>query len=383
MARSPMPEYAEPQADKERRLAAELTRLVHHHRAACPPYRRIVDVVAPGFAEAATPADVPHLPVSLFKTHELRSVPADAVFKTLMSSGTTGQAPSRIFLDRDSAAAQTRALAATMQHWLGRQRRPMLIADTRSVLRDRTQFTARAAGILGMAPFGRDHLYLLDSSAQERAAWLAKHAGEPVLVFGFTFMIWEHLPEGIDLRGGVLIHSGGWKALADRAVGPQEFRRVVTARSGIERIHNFYGMAEQTGTVYVECEAGALHAPATGDVVIRDPATWAPAPRGEQGVVEVLSTLPVSYPGHALLTEDLGRVVAVDDCACGRLGQAVALDGRVPQAELRGCSDTAAAPVPPDAAASPHSAAPASPDSVAAASPRSAAPASPHSAAAG
>ncbi|UGS38687.1 LuxE/PaaK family acyltransferase [Capillimicrobium parvum] len=338
-----MAEYDEPQAGKERRLAAELTRLVHHHRAACAPYRRIVDVVAPGFAAAAAPADVPHLPVSLFKTHELRSVPRDAVFKTLMSSGTTGQAPSRIYLDRASAAAQTRALAATMQHWLGPRRLPMLIADTRSVLQDRTQFTARGAGILGMAPFGRDHLYLLDASEEERGAWLAKHAGEPVIVFGFTFMVWQHLPGGADLRGGILIHSGGWKALADQAVTPEEFRRVVAARTGIERVHNFYGMAEQTGTVYVECEAGALHAPATGDVVVRDPATWAPAPRGEQGVVEVVSTLPESYPGHALLTEDLGRVVAVDDCPCGRLGQAIALDGRVPKAELRGCSDTAAA----------------------------------------
>ena len=185
----------------------------------------------------------------------------------------------------------------------------MLIADTRSVLQDRTQFTARGAGILGMAPFGRDHLYLLDASEEERGAWLAKHAGEPVLVFGFTFMVWQHLPGGADLRGGILIHSGGWKALADQAVTPEEFRRVVAARTGIERVHNFYGMAEQTGTVYVECEAGALHAPATGDVVVRDPATWAPAPRGEQGVVEVVSTLPESYPGHALLTEDLGRVV--------------------------------------------------------------------------
>jgi phenylacetate-coenzyme A ligase PaaK-like adenylate-forming protein len=116
----------------------------------------------------------------------------------------------------------------------------------------------------------------------------------------------------------------------------------MTQRTGIERIHNFYGMAEQTGTVYVECEEGVLHAPDSGDVVIRDPRTWAPVPRGEQGVIEVVSTLPESYPGHALLTEDLGRVMHVDDCPCGRLGQTLVIDGRVPKAELRGCSDTAA-----------------------------------------
>jgi hypothetical protein len=339
-----MAEYALAQADKAAAMAAELSRLVHHHRAACEPYRRIVDAVAPGFEAAATPADVPHLPVSLFKTHELRSIPVEAVFKTLTSSGTTGQAPSRIYLDRAAAATQTRTLSATMQHWLGPKRLPMLIVDTRSVLKDRASFSARGAGILGMAPFGRDHLYVLDASADELAAWLAKHAGEPVLVFGFTFMVWQHLPEGIDLRGGVLVHSGGWKRLVEQAVTPAEFRRALRERTGIERVHNFYGMAEQTGTVYVECEQGVLHAPDSGDVVIRDPGTWAPAPRGETGVVEVLSTLPESHPGHALLTEDLGRVAFVDDCPCGRLGQAIEILGRVPKAELRGCSDTAGAP---------------------------------------
>jgi hypothetical protein len=338
-----MAEYAVAQADKARRLAAELTALVHHHRAACAPYRRIVDAVAPGFESAEDPAGVPHLPVALFKTHELRSVGAGEVFKTVTSSGTTGQAPSRIYLDRESAAAQTRTLAATMQHWLGPRRLPMLVVDTRSVVADRTRFSARGAGILGMAPFGRDHLYLLDAEPGELEAWLARHAGEPVLVFGFTFMVWEHLPAGIDLRGGVLVHSGGWKRLAERAVTPAAFRAEMRSRARIERVHNFYGMAEQTGTVYVECEHGALHAPDCGDVVIRDPATWGPSPRGAEGVVEVLSTLPRSYPGHALLTEDLGRVVAVDDCPCGRLGQAIELLGRVPRAELRGCSDTAAA----------------------------------------
>jgi hypothetical protein len=50
--------------------------------------------------------------------------------------------------------------------------------------------------------------------------------------------------------------------------------------------------------------------------------------------------LPESYPGHSILTEDLGRITAVDTCPCGRLGKALRIEGRVPKAELRGCSDT-------------------------------------------
>ena len=105
-------------------------------------------------------------------------------------------------------------------------------------------------------------------------------------------------------------------------------------------MHNFYGMAEQIGTVFVECEEGFLHAPNAADIVVRDPVTWGVADDGATGVAQVLSALPESYPGHSLLTEDLARVEAVDSCRCGRLGKAVSILGRVPEAELRGCSDT-------------------------------------------
>ncbi len=86
-----------------------------------------------------------------------------------------------------------------------------------------------------------------------------------------------------------------------------------------------------------------LHAPAFADVVVRDPATWDEAPRGQVGVVQVLSALPRSYPGHSLLTEDLGVVHGVDVGPGGWLGKAFSVVGRVPRAELRGCSDTHAA----------------------------------------
>ena len=52
------------------------------------------------------------------------------------------------------------------------------------------------------------------------------------------------------------------------------------------------------------------------------------------------SPMAVSYPGHSLLTEDMGAILGVDDCPCGRKGKYFRIDGRIPQAEIRGCSDT-------------------------------------------
>jgi hypothetical protein len=342
-------QYGIAQERKDALMRERLLELTEHHRAACPPYARILAATGYDPAAASTIADVPTLPIGLFKTHRLSSVPDDEVFKVVTSSGTTGSQVSRIMLDRAAAVQQTQALASIMKHWLGDARLPMIVVDAKATLRNRGAPSARSAGIVGMATFGRDLLYVLDDDmALRRDAlheWLGRHAGAPILLFGFTFMVWRYFvgalaPGEVDLSGGVLVHSGGWKKLADEAVDDAAFRATLADLTGLRRVHNFYGMAEQIGTVFVQCEAGELHAPNAADVIVRDPRTWAPAPVGDVGVVQVLSMLPESYPGHSILTEDLGRVTAVDTCPCGRLGKALRIEGRVPKAELRGCSDT-------------------------------------------
>jgi hypothetical protein len=342
-------QYSLAQPQKEPRLLADLNRLTAHHRTHCDAYRRVLDAVYAGGTTACALAEVPLLPVSLFKHHILASVPEAEVFKTLQSSGTTGQQPSRIVLDAATARLQTRALAKIMSAYLGSTRLPMLIVDHPAVISDRRTFSARGAGILGMMPFGRDYLYVLNEEMRLDLAglrgWLARHEHQQILVFGFTFMVWQYFVKelaqhGIDLARGVLVHSGGWKRLQDEAVDNATFKARVYAATGIRRVHNFYGMVEQVGSVFVECPAGYFHAPNFADVLMRDPRTWQPVDVGQPGVVEVFSLLPLSYPGHALLTEDLGVVHGIDTCPCGRRGRYFSIAGRVPKAELRGCSDT-------------------------------------------
>ncbi|MFR9776459.1 acyl-protein synthetase [Micromonospora sp. MS34] len=334
------------QPEKEKRLRDELSALVAHHRQACPPYARILDALA-ATDDAATVADLPWLPVRLFKTRKLVSVPEDQVIRVLTSSGTTGEV-SRIHLDREAAATQSRMLARTLATVLGPRRLPMLVVDRSGVVGDRRSYSARGAGALGMVNFGRDHLWLLDADDRPDVdalrAFLDRHGREPFLIFGFTFMVWTYLYEvarehGLDLSQGILVHSGGWKKLVDRAVDNAEFRRRLGADTGLTRIHNFYGMVEQIGTVFLEGpEGGSLYCPDFADVIIRDPVTWREAPVGTPGVIEVLSTLPTSYPGHVLLTEDLGVVHGVDDGHWP--GKRFSVLGRLPRAEARGCSDT-------------------------------------------
>jgi phenylacetate-coenzyme A ligase PaaK-like adenylate-forming protein len=347
-------QFSVPRAEKAPLMLDALNELTAHHRAHGEPYRRMLDALGDDGTPATSLDAVPHLPVSMFKWLELSSIDQDDVFKVLRSSGTTGQVPSTIVLDVDPARLQTRALSTIVQHYVGPKRLPMLVVDHPGVIKDRRNITARGAGILGMMSYGRDHQYLLDDDLQVDVdglqAWLTKHEGEDLLLFGFTFMVWQHLygqlrdaGVDVDLSRAVLVHSGGWKKLIEQSVTNEVFKASLRDAFGMTRVHNFYGMVEQVGSVFFECPAGFLHPPNFADVLIRDPRTWEPAAVGEPGVVEVLSLLPRSYPGHALLTEDTGTVHGVDDCPCGRMGSRFSFSGRVPKAEIRGCSDVIAA----------------------------------------
>lgn len=345
------PVYDLPQAEKQQLLLARLNLLSQQHQLNCPAYERLC--LASGFegaVEADNYAELLPLAVGLFKQYRLSSIDDADVFKTLTSSGTSGKR-SKIVLDRPAAAMQSKVLVKIMQHWLGRARLPMLLIEQPAVIANRQGFSARGAGALGLSFLGRDHCYALDENMQPNwpviEAFCEKYAGQPVLIFGFTFMLWQFFlkplsDQGVTLplSGAILFHSGGWKKLEHLAVSPSQFNQTCQNTLGSSAVHNFYGMAEQTGTVFVSCEQGHLHAPMLADILIRNPRSGAPQPMGEPGLIQVLSGLPTSYSGHSILTEDLGIWLGDDDCPCGRKGRYFQVLGRETAAEVRGCSDT-------------------------------------------
>ena len=272
----------------------------------------------------------------------------------MTSSGTTGQAVSKIYLDRTTSANQQKAMVKIVSQFTGSSRMPMVIIDCPSVVKNRAMFSARGAGILGFSIFGSKKMYALNDDMkldiEGLRQFLSDHQGEKILLFGFTYMIWQHFYRGlvrlkgqgveIDLSNAIMIHGGGWKKLISEAVSEEEFHNRLEEVCGLKSIHDYYGMVEQTGCIYMECGCGHLHASVFSDVITRNARDFRPCDIGEKGIIQVVSMIPESYPGHSLLTEDEGIIEGIDDCPCGRKGKYFKIIGRLKNAEIRGCSDT-------------------------------------------
>ncbi|WP_434309623.1 acyl-protein synthetase [Hominifimenecus sp. rT4P-3] len=343
--------YSLNREEKKKLLTGELLALTEYHRQHCEPYRKMLDAMGYQKDQIHSFYDLPFYPVRMFKEADLLSIPKEQVFKTMTSSGTTGQAVSKIYLDKETALVQQKVMIKILGDYLGKKRIPMLVIDSPAVVKNRQLFTARGAAIIGLNIIASETKYVLNEDMslnyEVLRQFMEKHQGEKFLIFGFTFMVWQHFyqelkksGESFDMAEAFLMTGGGWKKLESEAISREDFKKCFQELCGIHHFLDHYGMVEQTGCIYAECECGHLHASIYSDIIPRRPNDFSVCDIGEKGILQVVSVLPHSYPGHSLLTEDEGLILGEDDCPCGRKGKYVKILGRIKSAELRGCSDT-------------------------------------------
>ncbi len=343
--------YSLNKTEKEKLFSSFLARLSEHHYTHCEPYRKIMKSIGFDLKKKHAYTDLPFLPVQLFKTNELRSTAAENIVKTLSSSGTSEQKKTQVFLDKENAARQTKVLAKIVSSFIGNKRIPMMIIDAENIIHNRARISARAAGVSGFSMLGSKQVYVLNEEMELNIellqTFIKQQQGERIFLFGFTFMVYQYFYQALlksgtkpDLSNAVLIHGGGWKKLEKEAVSATDFRNKLKEVCGIQQVYDYYGMAEQTGSIYMQCESGHYHASVFSDIIIRRALDFSVAAIGEEGIIQTLSLLPTSYPGHSLLTDDTGILLGEDNCPCKRLGKYFKITGRLKHAEPRGCSDS-------------------------------------------
>ena len=309
--------YSLSQPEKENLLLPELRALTRRHYENCQPYHSILAAMNINIDDINTVSDIPFFPVRMFKELDLMSIPKEQIFKTTTSSGTTGQKVSRVYADMETAMIQQKVLIKIFGDFLGKKRLPMLVIDSAETVRNRQLFSARGAAIIGLQMIASKQFFALDKDMNLQkelvCEFLRAHAGQKFLIFGFTFMAWQHfykellkINERFDLSEAFLMTSGGWKKLQSQAISREEFKARFEEVCGLRHFLDHYGMAEQIGAINAECECGHLHASIYSDIIPRRHTDFSPCEIGEPGILQMVSVLPHSYPGHSLISEDEG-----------------------------------------------------------------------------
>lgn len=301
---------------------------------------------------------IPPVQVAVFKElgRQLASVPAKDIKLTLQSSATSG-IPSSIPVDKLTAKRQAKAMVKVIGAAIGNDRKPFLVMDVNPSEGFREILGARYAAVTGYLNFASSTGYFLKVNKDNKYYFdieaMRKYIAEldpniPTVVFGFTYILFSEIIKPLkqlDItfklpHGSKIIHIGGWKKLESEKVIKQEFNQEAASLFGVNStdVIDIYGFTEQMGINYPECACGCKHTPLYSDVIVRDTVTKKPLPNGQIGLLEFLSPIPHSYPGNAVLTDDLG-VIEDGVCPYGRVGKRFKMLGRLKKAEIRGCGD--------------------------------------------
>lgn len=298
--------------------------------------------------------DIPFFPNMIFKKINLLSTQSD--YRTILSSGTSGQEKSKIYLDNENSRRQRIVLAKILNKILGNKRLPFLISDVDPFKSNsNNEINARVAGMTGYLLGSSSKEYVLKSGNKneiilnieklEKLVNSYNNQDIPVVIIGYTFMIYEKIisymkENKIRLKlpkNSFLIHFGGWKKLEDKKIDKIKLTKSINKFLGIkiDNIVDIYGFTEQLGTIYPSFGLNNNKVPAYSQILIRDMKTLKVLPYGKKGFIHFLSPLPTSYPGISILNDDVGRITK-------KINGKVEFEilKRIDNFEQRGCGDT-------------------------------------------
>lgn len=327
----------------------KIKKLSLFHYKNCKEYNLISKKLFDKIEDIKEISKLPFIHTELFKSYNLNSNQNFLNNKVFKSSGTTKRNLSRINIDFRTSILQSKALRKIYNSFFENLDQNIFFLDSKSTLEKRDNLSAKDVATKGFNEIFKNSYFLINKDGNVNFKvlldFIKKNKNETFVIFGFTSFIWQKL--FLDLRkkkirlpknNGIVIHGGGWKKLKDLNVSKKKFKKEIKLILGINKIYNYYGMIEQPGSIFFECEEGYFHTSVFSEILFRDK-NFKITKKELKGQIQLFSLLPLSYPGHNILTEDTGILKGIDNCKCLRKGKYFELSDRINDVELRGCSD--------------------------------------------
>ncbi|MEN9414569.1 MAG: hypothetical protein RLZ62_873 [Bacteroidota bacterium] len=268
----------------------------------------------------------PFLPVSFFKSHEVKT--GDWLQETWFeSSGTTGQTSSKHPV-RDMSWYLTNTERGFTRFYGSPGNWCILGLLPNYLERGQSSLVAMTDHFIRLSKYPESGFFLHDFEKLRDTIRHCQLSGIPVLLLGVTYALLDFAEKyPMNLRGVTVMETGGMKGRR-KEMTRSEVHLMLTDAFGIDCIHSEYGMTELFSQAYAR--GGTIFAPSdTMKVVateINDPfCTVQPGKTGVLNIIDLANLDTVSF----IQTEDVGRVYP---------DGTFEVLGRLDAAELRGCN---------------------------------------------
>lgn len=290
-----------------------------------PLYRRWVDTLAVRPADVRTVKDIPFLPVSFFKTAEVRTTgfTPEAVFE---SSGTTGAGGSRheikdLQIYRSSFTLGFQAFYGPIQDYCIIGLLPAYLERSNSSL------VVMVHELIGLSGHPDSGFYLYEHEALYTLLQRLEAAGQKTLLIGVTFALLDFAEKySLQLHHTIIMETGGMKGRRKEITRP-ELHAFLQQRLGVRSVHAEYGMTELLSQAYSLGE-GRFHCPPWMQVLVRkedDPLDISDRGDGLLNIVDLANIWSCSF----IAVDDIGRIHA---------DGSFEVSGRADNSDIRGCS---------------------------------------------
>ncbi len=294
--------------------ALELFRFQARH---CAPYRDYLSLIGCDPSEVMRVEDIPHLPIELFRTHNVWCGEGEPE-KIFSSSTTGGDRPS--LHPMASLEEYRRTFLAAYRHFFPTPRRiyallPCYLERKGSSLVYMVEELIKCYG-------GGFYLYDHDKLLTDMELY-----DGPKLLFGVSYALLDLAERAPKLSNTVVMETGGMKGRR-KEMEKGEMHSLLCTAFGVEQIASEYGMAELTSQAY-SLGAGIFHTPRWMRVSVRDLndpfRNLAPERVGGVNIIDLANRHSCAF----IETGDMGRV---------HHDGGFELCGRVEGSPIRGCN---------------------------------------------
>lgn len=270
--------------------------------------------------------EIPFLPISFFKSHEVLST-KNAIQKTFFSSGTTAQVRSKHHVT--DISVYEKSFRKGFQQFYGNIEEYTVLALLPNYLENESSSLVYMVDDLIKKSKNPESGFFLDN-LPKLAKKLSEldQKGQKIILIGVTYALLDLVEmQKFHLKNTIIIETGGMKGRRKEIIR-EELHSILKNGFGVKNIHSEYGMTELLSQAYLQ-DNGIFKTPPWMKILIRDTEDALQLlPNNKTGGINVIDLANINSCSF-IATQDLGK--KFNDTGFTVLG-------RFDHSDIRGCN---------------------------------------------